>query len=307
MSIETITIKTERESEILGRHPQELSFIEKKANNYKKKLQELSLEGMPEYLKQLYKITDYFGITSPDMRFRKMLNQTEINCATQKMLVQEFDSKINEYEMLIVEKEQELSDSELCLEKRKSQIESIKTKIDALVEEKNNYLMSVKEYKRDDSFIQKLNNEIIEAKHNLRVYEREKEIFETNIVECYNIIKESESMIVSCEIKRSQHQKSYIASRLEICRLKSLLSTADTPIETIESIVENEKLLNHTEKIADNLARWSYDIDSNISDISVKVRKRKKIYEPLIKKKNSSANEISEMALKIIEERKKSG
>jgi len=309
--IEKPRVTEERERELLKNgNAHDFSALQQKSAEYKAALQEESLGGLPEHMQWLYRITDYLGMTTPDKRLRERLKASEVSCTRQKLLSQQYESRIREHEQIILEREQELMDCEFCYEKRKLQLEEGERHMQALANEKNGYLQLLKQdgnSKDISEMVSKISAKIFEMRHGQRILEREKNEFASRIVECDSAVREAENTLTALSIYSAVLQKSHIRSRIEIMRLKPLLSSGNSPVETIDNLVEDQRLSEQTEKIADTMSGWVYDMTSDISEIAIRTKKRKNLYDSLKDKRTGSVSDINSMAERIIYSRNDEG
>src|SRR3989338_4609857 len=261
-------VTLERERELL-RNETDFFSLKQKSASYKKTLQAESLEGLPEYMQWAYRLTDYLGITIPDKRLQEKLKLSEASCVRQRMLVQQYESRIKEQERFVLEKEQELEDCQFCYEKRRAQLAENESQAKALQDEKIGYSQILKQdgnNKEAAEMVSRASAQLFELKHKQRVVEREKNEFASRIVECDSAIAESENTLVALGIYSSTLQKSYVRSRIEIMRLKPLLSSSNSPVETIDRLVEDKRMSEQTERLADTMSKWVYEITCDISE-----------------------------------------
>jgi len=301
-------VTEERERELLseGVNPEALSET---AKSFKKKLQEKSLEGVDDYTRILYMITDYLGITSPDKRLALKLKKSEESCMKQRVLISRYERKIMNQEQLIAEKEKELNDCIVCFEKRKAQIEETTLRAERLEEERQELEQRIQKNpgdKASEEAIGRINNALMEAEQELRKYEREKNEFISKIVENEHFIKEAKNTLVSNQKYIHALRGNYLRSRIERMRLSPFIEMGMAPVETIESIVQDYKIADDVGNLADEMSSWVCELTDIVADINITPRKRNGIYEDMSKKYKSSSKSMESVVEKIIEERRKS-
>ncbi len=298
-------ISDEREREILDLGTSSEAVAES-SRVYKKKIQEESLEGMPEHIKYFYILTDYLGITNPDQRIERKIRKADASCIKQKVLITQYEKRISQQEQLITDKERELGDSTLYFEKRKNDIEEAVMMIERLEEEKQEQQNRRNPDERELSDrIAELDNSIIDSNQRLRKYEREKNELAAKIIETESFIQEAENVLVSTQVYSSALHNNYLRSRVERMRLAPLIGVGKKPVETIGLIVEDQKIAEDTGRLADAMTLWVGEITEQIAGMRITPRQREGVYSDLKRKHSASNTDLVSAAEKLIENKRK--
>jgi hypothetical protein len=299
-------VSEQRERELLGEHsPEEFS---ESSEVYKKKIQEESLEGLPDYLRILCIAGDYLGITSPEKRLAARIRKSDQSCIKQRVLIVQYEKKIRQQEQLVAEKEAELRDCALFFERKKADIEQAVLRAERLEEEKQEQEEKLRRNPADQSVsdeIIRIDSELIQANQDLRRYQREKNEFAARVIENESFIKEAQNAMVSVQIYSSALHKNYLRSRIERMRLAPLIGMGKNPLETIDVIVKDQKIAEETGRLADAMTLWVGELTEQISEMRIVPRERNNMYSDLSKRYDSSNQDINSIAEKIIAAQRK--
>ena len=300
-------VTEERERELLGLGASS-DALSQSAEVYRKKLREESLEGLPDHVKWLYMAADYFGITTPDQRIAGRIKKSDESCIKQRVLISQQERKILSQEQLIQEKEAEFRDSAICFDKRKRQMEEAEMQIERLEEEKQEIEQKLSKNPVDNNLANALveaDSRIMQAKQDTRRYERERNEFASRIVEAEAFVKEAQDVLISTQVYHSALQRSYLKSRLERMRLAPVISIGKSPAETIDVLVNDNKVAEETGRLADVMTEWVSELTGQISELNISPRRNPGIYSDMKKRYESSSRGIISLAEKIIGEKRK--
>lgn len=300
-------VSESRERELLGVGTTS-EMVAGSARIYIKKMQEESLEGLPEYLRYLYFVTDYLGVTSPEQRLEGKIKKSDHSCIKQRVMISHYEKQVRQQEQLITEKEAELRDCSLCYEKRKSEIEEKLMEIERLEEEKQDAEQRLRKNPADEETAAKIreaDSKTLKANQDLRKYQREKTDFAAKIIEADTFISESQNVLVSVQACSSVLQKNYLRSRIERMRLAPLVSIGRGPVETIDLVVQDQKIAEETGRLADVMTEWVGEITEQMSELQISPRHRKAMYSDLTQRYSSSTEELTSIAEKIIDGQRK--
>ncbi len=273
---------------------------------YKTKIQEESLENLPEYMKYLFVFLDYLGVTSADQRIEKRIKNSDRSCMKQRVLLSQYDRKIKQQENLISNKEVELRECILYFEKRKNDIEECMLSIESLEEEKQEHQHRLNKNPADENASERmiqLDNELVSLNQNARRYEREKNEFAAKIIENEAFVREAENVLASIQVYSSTLHRNYLRSRIERMRLAPLVGFGKKPLETIDVIMEDQKITEETGRLADSMNMWASEITERISEIHVPSGERRGVDSRMKNKYKTSSNNIAETAERIIKEK----
>jgi len=300
-------VSEDRERELLGLGTSSEALSES-ANVFRKKLQEESLEGMPDYMKWMYIAGDYFGVTTPDQRLAEKIRKSDQSCIKQRVLISQYERKILSQEQLVREKEAEFRDSIICFEKRKAQMEQNELQIERLEEDKQELEQKLSKNPADNAVADALteqDNKIVGINQEQRRCERERNEFASRIVETESFIKEAQHALVSVQVYSSALQKNYLRARIERMRLAPVAGVGKKPIETIDVLVEDNRITEETGRLADSMISWISEITEQISDLHIAPRRSNGSYDDLGKRYESSSKGVISIAEKIIAEKRK--
>ena len=273
---------------------------------YKTKIQEESLEELSSYMKYVYVFLDYLGITSADQRIEKKIKDSDRSCMKQRVLLSQYERKIKQQEKLISEKEIELRECIVYFEKRKNEIEECFLSIESIEEERQEQQQLLRKNPADDAAsgrIIHLDNELITLNQDARKYEREKNEFAAKIIENEAFVREAENVLASIQVYSATLHQNYLRSRIERMRLAPLVGFGKKPLETIDIIVEDQKIAEETARLADSMNLWASEITERISEIHVPSSERKGIDSRIRNRYRTTSNNIAETAEKIIKEK----
>ncbi len=300
----TPAVSEERERQLLEPGTSSETVAES-ARVYTRKINEESLEGLPEYLRYVYMATDYLGITSPDQRLSGRIKQSDKSCIKQRVLISQLEKKVRQQERLIADKETELRDCIFCYEKRKGQIEETTLKAEQLEEERQEICGRMQKNPAAENagkVISKIDSEIIKANQDIRRYQREQTEFASRIIESEAFIKASQNSLVSVQVYSSVLQKNYLKSRIERMRLAPLVGMGRKPIETIDLIVQDQKIAEETGRLADVMTSWVGELTEQMSAMEISPRQRDDAYSDLRGRYSASNERLTSLAEKVIGE-----
>lgn len=296
-----------RERELLGAGLAS-EAVSESSRAYVRQVQDESLEGLPDYLRYVYIVTDYLGITSADQRLSGRIRKSDQSCIKQRVLIAQYEKKISQQEQLISDKEAELRDCVICFEKRKAQIEEESLRIEKLEEERQEQRQRIGKAPYDDEasrLMLKADEEIMASGQRLRRYEREKNEFAAKIIEAEAFVSEAENVLVSVQVYSSALHRNYLRSRIERMRLAPLVGMGKRPIETIDLIVEDQRIAEGTGRLADAMTLWVGSITEQIAGMQISPRERTSVYSELRRNHSSKSNDLVSMAERIAEGRRK--
>ena len=300
-------VSEERERQLLEPGTSSETVAES-ARVYTQKIQEESLAGLPEYLRYLYIAADYLGITSPDQRLSQKIRQSDQSCIKQRVMISQLEKKIRQHEQMVADKELELRDCILCYEKRKGQIEENVLRAEQLEEGRQEICARMQKNPADENsgkIVSKIDSEIIKANQDVRRYQREQGEFASRIIEAEAFIKESQNVLVSVQVYSSVLQKNYLRSRIERMRLAPLVGMGRKPLETIDLVVQDQKIAEETGRLADVMTSWVGELTEQMSAMEISPRQRDNAYSDLRGRYSSSNERLTSLAEKVIEEQRR--
>lgn len=297
----------ERERELLGVETTSETVAES-SKTYRRNIQDESLEGFSEYLKFFYLVTDYMGITSPDQRIEKKIKRSDQSCIKQRVLISSYDRKIKQQEVLVSDKEKELRDCMIYFNKKNKQIEDAMLQAESLEEERQELDQRLSKNPEDQETLEramKLEHDLISSNQDVRRYKRERNEFASKIIETDSFIKEAENVLVSIQVYSSALHNNYLKSRVERMRLAPLVGIGNKPTETIDLIVEDQKVAEETGRLADSMTMWMSEITGQIADLRISPRERGSMYSDMNQRNDLSNKDLVKMAEEVIADKSK--